>query len=87
MLATFQGDVYQNIFYSRAIDFQGGQYGIGTVSKAELRDGTTTMLESAGNEQRVFICRNIEASDSDFAFFFRHECFVSRIQCCKVFFS
>lgn len=72
MLAAFQGDVYQNIFYSRAIDFQGGQYGIGTVSKAELRDGTTTMLESAGNEQRVFQRNVVELGGCEVAFYNTH---------------
>ncbi|WP_395013471.1 discoidin domain-containing protein [Robinsoniella peoriensis] len=72
MLAVFQGDIYPDIFYSKAIDYEGGEYGIGTISKAPLMDGTTTMLESAGNEQRIFQRNVVELDGHEVAFYNLH---------------
>ena len=72
MLEGFRGEVYRNVFFGKAIDLQGGEYGIGTVSKAELLDGTTTMLESAGNEQRVYQRSIVELNGHKVAFYNTH---------------
>ena len=72
MLEVFKGDVYGNIFFSKAIDYAGGEYGIGTVSKALLNDGSTVMLESGGNEQRVYQRNVVELNGHKVAFYNTH---------------
>uniref|UniRef100_UPI00243316FC discoidin domain-containing protein n=2 Tax=Thomasclavelia cocleata TaxID=69824 RepID=UPI00243316FC len=72
MLEVFKGDVYGSIFFSKAIDYSGGEYGIGTVSKAPLNDGSTVMLESDGNEQRVYQRNVVELNGHRVAFYNTH---------------
>ncbi|WP_288147137.1 discoidin domain-containing protein [Thomasclavelia cocleata] len=72
MLEVFKGDVYGSIFFSKAIDYSGGEYGIGTVSKAPLNDGSTVMLDSDGNEQRVYQRNVVELNGHRVAFYNTH---------------
>ena len=72
MLEGFKGDVYSNIFFSKAIDYAGGEYGIGTVSKSPLNDGSSAMLESAGNEQRIYQRSVVELAGHKVAFYNTH---------------
>lgn len=46
-LDNFKNDYFKYIFYSNAIDFAGGGYGIATVSSIPLRDSTKTKLYSS----------------------------------------
>lgn len=72
MLEAFIGDVYKNTFFSKAIDYSGGAYGIGTVSKNPLSESTTVMLESQGNEQRVYQRNLVELAGHQVAFYNTH---------------
>ena len=72
MLEAIQGDVYTDTFYSKAIDYQGGEYGIGMISKVPLAEETTTMLESGGNEQRVYQRAAVEIDGHKVAFYNTH---------------
>jgi hypothetical protein len=46
-LTNFKDDYFKNIFYSNAIDFAGGGYGIATVSALPLKDSKTVKLYSS----------------------------------------
>lgn len=46
MAKKFAQDPYKSYYYTNAIGFQGGEYGIATVSKYKLKNSTETKLES-----------------------------------------
>jgi hypothetical protein len=46
-LTNFKDDYFTDIFYSNAIDFAGGGYGIATISSLPLQDSTKTKLYSS----------------------------------------
>lgn len=55
MLTTFAGETYPSAYFSKAIDFNGGEYGIGTASKYLLEESKTVPVDSTGaKEQRVY---------------------------------
>lgn len=58
MLEAFQGDTYPAGYFSKAIDYGGGEYGIATVAKYDFTENGETFLdtEAAGpdSEDRVF---------------------------------
>lgn len=47
MAETFASDPYTDYFYTNAIGFQGGEYGIATISKFEIKESESTELFSA----------------------------------------
>lgn len=47
MAETFASDPYTDYFYTNAIGFQGGEYGIATISKFEIKESDSTELFSA----------------------------------------
>lgn len=44
MAEKFASDPYTDYFYTNAIGFQGGEYGIATISKFEIKDSASTEL-------------------------------------------
>lgn len=55
MLTTFAGETYPSTYFSKAIDHDGGEYGIGTASKYLLEESKTVQVDSTGaDEQRVY---------------------------------
>jgi hypothetical protein len=46
-LTNFKDDYFKNVFYSNAIDFAGGGYGIATISSLSLDDTAKTKLYSS----------------------------------------
>lgn len=44
MAEKFASDPYTDYFYTNAIGFQGGEYGIATISKFEIKDSSSTEL-------------------------------------------
>ena len=72
MLRQWAAENYPNVFFSKAIDFGGGEYGIGTASVHELSEGTTTQYEALIGEQRVFQRTVMEKDGHTIAFYNTH---------------
>ena len=45
MLNEFASTTYPSTYFSKAIDYDGGEYGIATASKYELTDAKTVNVE------------------------------------------
>lgn len=73
MLAEFGGSTYPYTYFSKAIDYGGGAYGIGTASRYELSDSSTTQVDSTGmDEQRVFQRSVLTKAGRTIAFYNTH---------------
>lgn len=72
MLREWAAENYPNVFFSKAIDFGGGEYGIGTASTHELSDTSTTQYEALIGEQRVFQRSVLEKDGHTIAFYNTH---------------
>lgn len=73
MLAIFAGKTYPYHYFSKAIDYSGGEYGIGTASRYALSDSTTTQVDSTGmSEQRVFQRSALVKDGHEIAFYNAH---------------
>ena len=76
MLKAFQGDTYPAGYFSKAIDYGGGEYGIGTVSKYEFTENSYENLDTTGagegSENRVFQRSVFEKEGREVAFYNTH---------------
>lgn len=76
MLKAFQGDTYPAGYFSKAIDYGGGEYGIATVAKYDFTENSETLLdtEAAGpdSEDRVFQRSVFEKEGREIAFYNTH---------------
>lgn len=72
MLREWAAENYPNVFFSKAIDFGGGEYGIGTVSQYPLEEGSTTSYEASIGENRVFQRNLVEKDGHQIAFYNTH---------------
>lgn len=76
MLKGFQGDVYPAGYFSKAIDFGGGEYGIATVAKYEFTENDEWFLDTeaagADSEDRVFQRSVFEKEGREVAFYNTH---------------
>ena len=76
MLKAFQEDTYPAGYFSKAIDYGGGEYGIATVAKYDFTENSETLLdtEAAGpdSEDRVFQRSVFEKEGREIAFYNTH---------------
>lgn len=74
MLESFKtSGNYNDSYYSKTIDFEGGEYGIGTVSAYPLSDQSSTSLEWDGSaEKRVYQRSVFTKSGHEVAFYNTH---------------
>ena len=73
MLNEFAGTTYPSTYFSKAINHDGGEYGIATASKYELTDGKTVNVDSTGaTEQRVYQRMVLKKGDYEIAFYNTH---------------
>lgn len=74
MLESFETTgSYNDSYYSKTIDFEGGEYGIGTVSLYPLRDQSTTSLAWDGSaEKRVYQRTVFTKNNHEVAFYNTH---------------
>ncbi len=64
--------------FFRAIDLQGGMYGVGLLSRYPILETARYELSSAGHEQRVLGRARIQAGGAAFHFFVTHLSYESR---------
>lgn len=73
MLDRFATNKYTSSYYSKAIDHDGGEYGIGTVSRYSLENATTTFVDTTGAEEaRVFQRSVLQKNGKEIAFYNLH---------------
>ncbi|MDF9837555.1 MULTISPECIES: polysaccharide lyase family 8 super-sandwich domain-containing protein [unclassified Breznakia] len=73
MLEKFASNNYTASYFSKAIDFSGGQYGIGSASRYALDDTSTTYVDTTGaDEARVFQRSVITKNGKKIAFYNLH---------------
>ena len=73
MLNEFASTTYPSTYFSKAIDHDGGEYGIARASKYELTDGKTVNVDSTGaTEQRVYQRMVFKKGDYEIAFYNTH---------------
>lgn len=73
MLASFATNKYVSSYFSKAIDYSNGEYGVGTVSRYELENCQTTFVDTTGGkEQRVFQRSVLKKGDKEIAFYNTH---------------
>ena len=76
MLEAFQGDTYPAGYFSKAIDYGGGEYGIATVAKYDFTENSETLLDTeaagADSEDRVFQRSVFEKEGREIAFYNTH---------------
>ena len=73
MLAFFQGETYTDVSYQKTIDFDGGEYGFGTISKTTIQEKTGGQLTTpAGLEQRCWQRSLVEVDGEQIAFYNTH---------------
>ena len=76
MLKAFQGDTYPAGYFSKAIDYGGGEYGIATVAKYDFTENSKTLLDTeaagADSEDRVFQRSVFEKEGREIAFYNTH---------------
>lgn len=73
MLNEFASTTYPSTYFSKAIDYDGGEYGIATASKYELTDAKTVNVDSTGaTEQRVYQRMVFKKGNYEIAFYNTH---------------
>ena len=73
MLSAFATNNYTSSYFSKAIDYSGGAYGIGTASQYELKNSSETFVDTTGaSESRVFQRSVITKNGKDIAFYNLH---------------
>ena len=73
MLNEFASTTYPSTYFSKAIDYDGGEYGIATASKYELTDAKTVNVDSTGaTEQRVYQRMVFKKDNYEIAFYNTH---------------
>ena len=72
MLEFFRGETYTDIFFQKTIDFDGGEYGFGTISKSEIKEKTGGQLITLSGEQRCWQRSLVEVDGEQIAFYNTH---------------
>ena len=73
-----KGGKYPYFYFAKAMDFDGGGYGIGIVSRYPILEAQTIPLFSGGEEPRVLCHAVIEAEHGCFDFFNTHTSYESK---------
>ena len=73
-----KGGSYPHTYFAKAMDFDGGGYGVGIVSRYPILEAKTIPLYSAGEEPRVLCHAVIETARGNFDFFNTHTSYESK---------
>ena len=73
MLEFFHGETYTDVSFQKTIDFDGGEYGFGTISKTAILEKTGGQLTTpSGQEQRCWQRSLVEVDGEQIAFYNTH---------------
>ena len=73
MLEFFHGETYTDVSFQKTIDFDGGEYGFGTLSKTAILEKTGGYLTTPANvEQRGWQRSLVEVDGEEIAFYNAH---------------